>query len=162
MSAKALVSLDGVVAGLIGAATVAIWFLFIDAVTRLPLYTPSVLGEGFLLREPGLVLNPREQDSVKLTLMYSGVHGLVFIVLGVLAAYLLMLFTRQVNLAVMLIAIFAVLELGFIGTAFIVAKPVLDELAWPIVLTGNFLAAAGMACYLWLRLRSRHVGLGGL
>ncbi|HET8669837.1 MAG TPA: hypothetical protein VFM05_04200 [Candidatus Saccharimonadales bacterium] len=162
MSAKALVSLDGVVAGLIGAATVAIWFLFIDAVTRLPLYTPSVLGEGFLLREPGLVLNLREQDSVKLTLMYSGVHGLVFIVLGVLAAYLLMLFTRQVNLAVMLIAIFAVLELGFIGTAFIVAKPVLDELAWPIVLTGNFLAAAGMACYLWLRLRSRHVGLGGL
>jgi len=27
----------------------------------------------------------------------------------------------------------------------------LDELAWPIVLTGNFLAAAGMACYLSLR-----------
>lgn len=132
-----------------------------DTVTRLPLYTPSVLGEGFLLREPGLVLNPREQDSVKLTLMYSGVHGLVFIVLGVFAAYVFLIFTRKPHLGVMLIALFAVLELGFIATAFILAKPVLDEIAWPIVLTGNFLPAAGMACYLWLRLRSSDVGLGG-
>lgn len=154
-----MIGLDGAIAGLLGAATIAIWFLFIDAVTRLPLYTPSVLGEGFLLRESGLVLNPREQDSVKLTLMYSGVHGLVFIVLGVFAAYVFLIFTRKLHLGVMLIALFAVLELGFIGTAFIVAKPVLDELAWPIVLTGNFLAAAGMACYLWLRLRSSETGL---
>jgi hypothetical protein len=161
MSNRAMIGLDGAIAGLLGAATIAIWFLFIDAVTRLPLYTPSVLGEGFLLRESGLVLNPREQDSVKLTLMYSGVHGLVFIVLGVFAAYVFLIFTRKLHLGVMLIALFAVLELGFIGTAFIVAKPVLDELAWPIVLTGNFLAAAGMACYLWLRLRSSDVGVGG-
>lgn len=160
MSAKTVVCLDGVVAGLIGAATVATWFLFIDAVTRLPLYTPSVLGEGFLLREPGLILSPREQDPVKLTVMYSGVHGLVFIVLGVLAAYVFLFFTRKLHLWPMMIALFAVLELGFIGTAYIFAKPVLDELAWPIVLTGNFLAAAGMGSYLWLRLRS-DVGLGG-
>ena len=161
MSNRGMTGLDGGVAGLVGAATIAIWFLFMDAVTRLPLYTPSVLGEGFLLREPGLVLNPREQDSVKLTLMYSGVHGLVFIVLGVFAAYVFLIFTRKLHLGVILIVLFAVLELGFIGTAFIVAKPVLDELAWPIVLTGNFLAAAGMASYLWLRLRSSDVGLGG-
>jgi hypothetical protein len=160
MSNRAVTGLDGAIAGLVGAATIAIWFLFMDAVTRLPLYTPSVLGEGFLLREPGLVLNPREQDSVKLTLMYSGVHGLVFIVLGVFAAYVFLIFTRKLHLVVMLIALFAVLELGFIGTAFILAKPVLDELAWPIVLTGNFLAAAGMASYLWLRLRSSDVALG--
>lgn len=160
MSNRAMTGLDGAIAGLVGAATIAIWFLFMDAVTRLPLYTPSVLGEGFLLREPGLVLNPREQDSVKLTLMYSGVHGLVFVVLGVFAAYVFLIFTRKLHLVVMLIALFAVLELGFIGTAFILAKPVLDELAWPIVLTGNFLAAAGMASYLWLRLRSSDVALG--
>jgi hypothetical protein len=49
MSNRAMICLDGVIAGLVGAATIAIWFLFMDAVTRLPLYTPSVLGEGFLL-----------------------------------------------------------------------------------------------------------------
>ena len=55
------------------------------------------------------------------------------------------------NLAIVLIGLFAVLQIGFVGVAFIVAKPVLDEPAWPVVLTGNFLAAAGMACYLSLR-----------
>jgi len=161
MSNRAMIGLDGGVAGLIGAAIVAIWFLFMDAVTRLPLYTPTVLGEGLLFREHGLASNAVEQASLKLTLMYSGVHGLIFMVLGVIAAYLLLLPKRKLHLGVMLIALFAVLELGFIGTAFIVAKPVLDELAWPIVLTGNFLAAAGMACYLSLLLRSSNVGLGG-
>ena len=55
------------------------------------------------------------------------------------------------NLAILLIGLFAVLQLCFVVVAFIVAKPVLDELAWPVVLTGNFLAAVGMACYLSLR-----------
>jgi len=74
-------------------------------------------------------------------------------VLGVIAAYLLLLPKRKFHLGIALIALFTVLEVGFVGTAFVVAKPVLDELAWPIVLTGNFLAAAGMACYLSLRRR---------
>jgi len=151
MSERAMICLDGVIAGLIGAAIVAIWFLFMDAVTRLPLYTPTVLGEGLLLREQGLASNVGEQASFKLTLIYSGIHGLVFVVLGVIAAYLLLLPKRKLHLGIVLIALFAVLEVGFVGSAFVVAKPVLDELAWPIVLTGNFLAAAGMACYLSLR-----------
>ena len=100
--------------------------------------------------QQGLTSSAAEQVSLKLTLMYSGVHGLVFIVLGVIAAYLLLLPKRKLHLGIVLITLFAILELGFLGTAFIVAKPVLDELAWPIVLTGNFLAAAGMACYLSL------------
>jgi hypothetical protein len=160
MSKRAMICLDGIVAGLIGAAIVAIWFLFMDAVTRLPLYTPTVLGEGLLFREHGLASNAVEQASLKLTLMYSGVHGLVFMVLGVIAAYLLLLRKRKLHLGIVLIALFAVLEVGFVGSAFLVAKPVLDELAWPTVLTGNFVAAAGMASYLWLRLRSSDVALG--
>jgi len=151
MSERAMICLDGVIAGLIGAAIVAIWFLFMDTVTRLPLYTPTVLGEGLLFKEHGLAPNSGELVSLKLTLVYSGVHGLVFMLLGLIAACLLLLSKRKLHLGIVLIALFAVLELGFVGTAFFVAKPILDELAWPIVLTGNFLAAAGMACYLSLR-----------
>ena len=33
----------------------------------------------------------------------------------------------------------------------LIAEPVLHELAWPAVLLGNLLAAAGMACYFRLR-----------
>ena len=151
ISETGLICLDGIIAGLIGAAIIAIWFLFMDTVTRLPLYTPTVLGEGLLLKEQSLASNSGELVSLKLTLMYSGVHGLVFMVLGVIAAYLLLLSKRKLHLGIVLIAFFAVLEVGFVGSAFVVAKPVLDELAWPIVLTGNFLAAAGMASYLSLR-----------
>ena len=151
MSERVIICLDGVIAGLIGAAIVAIWFLFMDTVTRLPLYTPTVLGEGLLLKEQGLVSNGGELVSLKLTLLYSGFHGLVFMVLGVIAAYLLLLPKRKLHPVIVLIALFAVLESGFVATAFVIAKPVLNELAWPIVLTGNFLAAAGMACYLSLR-----------
>ena len=151
MSERAMICLDGVIAGLIGAAIVAIWFLFMDTVTRLPLYTPTVLGEGLLFKEHNLASNSGELVSLKLTLMYSGVHGLVFMLLGLIAACLLLLSKRKLHFGIVLTALFAVLELGFVGTAFFVAKPILDELAWPIVLTGNFLAAAGMACYLSLR-----------
>jgi len=146
-----MVYLDGAVAGLIGAAIVAIWFLFMDAVTRLPLYTPTVLGEGLFLRGQSLASHPVEQVSLKLTVMYSGVHGLVFVLLGVIGAYLLLLPKRKIHFGIALIALFVVLELGFVGTAFVLAKPVLDKLTWPIVLIGNFLAAVGMACYLSLR-----------
>ena len=151
MSGKVMVYLDGAVAGLIGAAIVAVWFLFMDAVTRLPLYTPTVLGEGLFLGQKEFASNAGEQVSLKLTLMYSGVHVLIFLVLGVTAAYLLLSPKRKFRLGVALLILFVVLELGFAGTAFVLAKPVLDELAWPIVLIGNFLAASGMACYLSLR-----------
>ncbi len=151
MSGRAMVYLDGAIAGIIGATVIAIWFLFLDAVTRLPLYTPTVLGEGLFLGEQSLASNAGGQVSLKLTLMYSGVHGLVFMVLGVIAAYSVLLPKRNLHLGISLLLLFAILELGFVGTAFVIAKPVLDELTWPIVLIGNFLAAAGMACYLWLR-----------
>ena len=115
MSGRAMVYLDGVIAGLIGAVTVAIWFLFIDTVTHLPLYTPTVLGEGLFIGRRGLAPNAGEQVSLKLTLMYSWVHGLVFIVLGVIAAYLLLLPKRKFHLGIVLLSLFAVLELGFVG-----------------------------------------------
>src|ERR1051326_4191256 len=98
MSERAMICLDGVIAGLIGAAIVAIWFLFMDTVTRLPLYTPTVLGEGLLFKEHGLDSNAGELVSLKLTLMYSGVHGLVFMLLGVIAAYLFFLRKSKVQI----------------------------------------------------------------
>jgi hypothetical protein len=151
MSGKTTVYLDGVIAGMIGAAIVAVWSLFLDAVTRLPLYTPTVLGEGLFLGEQSFASHPEDQVSLKLTMMYSGVHGLVFMALGMIAAYLLLFPKRKLHLGISFLLLFAILELGFLGTAFVLAKPVLDKLTWPIVLIGNFLAAAGMACYLGCR-----------
>ena len=151
MKVRSMVYLDGFIAGIIGAAIIAIWFFFLDAVTRLPLYTPTVLGTALYLGPEVLPPTDGMQVSLKLTLMYTGVHGLVFIVLGEIAAYLLLLTAKKPNLRFGILLLFVILEFGFVGTAFVFAEPVLHELAWPVVLLGNLLAAAGMAVYFWIR-----------
>lgn len=151
MSVKARVYLDGVIAGIIGAAIIAVLFLFLDAVTRLPLYTPTVLGHGLFVGAEDLASTENVEVSLKLTLMYTWVHWLAFVVLGVIAAQFLSLTKRKVNLRLLILLLFLILEFGFVGTWFVLAEPVLDELAWTTVLIGNLLAASGMAIYLQLR-----------
>lgn len=151
MSVRPIAYLDGLIAGAIGAAIIAIWFLFLDTVTRLPLYTPTVLGTGLFVGAEDIASTERAQVSLKLTLMYSGVHGLVFIALGIIAAYFLLLTKKKLNLGLSILLLFVILEFGFVGTTFVFAEPVLQELAGSMVLLGNLLAAAGMASYLWLR-----------
>jgi hypothetical protein len=43
------VYVEGVVAGLIGAATIAIWFFVLDLYNGRPFYTPNVLGAALSL-----------------------------------------------------------------------------------------------------------------
>lgn len=148
---KARVYLDGAVAGIIGAAIIAILFLFLDAVTRLPFYTPTVLGAGLFLRAEDLASTDKVEVSLKLTLMYTWVHWSAFIVLGVIAAQFLSLTKKKHNLGLAIFLLFLILEFGFFGTWLVLAEPVLDELAWTMVLVGNLLAATGMAIYLQLR-----------
>src|SRR5204863_4981813 len=44
---------EGLIAGLVGAATVALWFLLVDTVQGRPLYTPTVLGSALFSRGAG-------------------------------------------------------------------------------------------------------------
>jgi hypothetical protein len=148
---RARVYLDGAVAGIIGAAIIAMLFLFLDTVTRLPLYTPTVLGHGLFVGAEDLASTESVEVSLKLTLMYTWVHWLAFMVLGVIAAYFLSLTKKKFNLGLLILLLFLILEFGFVGTWFVIAEPVLDELAWTMVLVGNLLAATGMAIYLQLR-----------
>jgi hypothetical protein len=39
---------EGFIAGLIGATSVAVWFLIVDLIAGRPLFTPSVLGEALM------------------------------------------------------------------------------------------------------------------
>jgi hypothetical protein len=151
MLLRARVYLDGAIAGIIGAAIIAILFLFLDAVTRLPFYTPTVLGAGLFMGADDLASTERVEVSLKLTLMYTWVHWLAFIALGVIAAQFISLTKKKLNLGLAILLLFVILEFGFVGTWFIIAEPVLDELAWTMVLVGNLLAATGIAIYLQLR-----------
>jgi len=151
MSVRAKTYLDGVIAGMIGAIIVALLFLFIDAVTRLPLYTPTLLGTGLFRGREDLASTDTVQVSLQLTLMYTWVHWLVFVVLGVLAAQFLLMIKKDLNLGLTILLLFVILEFGFVATWFLIAKPVLDQIALTMVLVGNGLAATGMAIYLAVR-----------
>ena len=146
--------IEGIIAGLIGAGILAVWFLIIDTLNGRPLYTPTLLGSA-LFRSNHVAWELQTIPvSVEITLMYTWVHFLVFAVLGGLAARLLLYAESHSNVGFAILLLFVVFEFGFVSVAFLVAEPLLGLLTWPAVLAGNLLAAAGMGGYLFYRHRN--------
>jgi hypothetical protein len=138
---------EGIIAGLIGAAIVAVWFLIYDAAHGRAFRTPSLLGAAAFRG----VQNPAEvPTSAQLVVEYSVLHGVVFALIGVLIAYLIVSAQREPSrLLVMFIGLlcFEVFFLALVGG---LARPVLGELAWWTVLVANALAALGMLVYFFV------------
>src|SRR5204862_2032940 len=91
-AARRSVLREGVVAGLIGAVVVAVWFLFFDLARGRPFLTPGLLG-GAVFR--GTSTPVGLGITVRSVLGYTVSHGLAFIAFGVLAANLLALSGRE-------------------------------------------------------------------
>src|SRR5256885_796754 len=73
---------EGIVAGLIGAAVVAVWFLFFDIARGRPFLTPGLLGAAVFQG----VTNPTGLEiTVANVVGYTLIHGLAFIAFGVVA-----------------------------------------------------------------------------
>ena len=143
--------LEGIVAGVIGAATIAIWFLILDTVNGRPLYTPTVLGTALFRRGEGLGSPESLPISFEMVLLYTWVHGLVFAVIGGVASRLLQLAERNPNLGFGILLLFVVFEFGFLSATTLVEGRILQALAWQAILVGNLLAVAAMAGYFWRR-----------
>lgn len=142
---------EGIIAGLIGAATIAVWFLLVDTLKGRPLYTPSVLG-AVLFRPGGQpAMTEHLPVSFEMVLVYTWVHGLVFCVIGGIAARLLAAAERRPDLGFGILLLFVVFEFGFLVVAMLFASALLHALAWQEVLIGNLLAAAAMGGYFWRR-----------
>ena len=143
---------EGIVSGLIGAGVVAVWFLAIDFAQGEPLRTPSLLGSGLLGRPAG----------APAIMMYTLLHGIAFIAIGIVAAGLVAAADRQPIFTLALIIFFTSFEVFFFGAVVILAKWVLDEIAGWTIFVGNLLAAAAMLSY-YIRGHPRLTkGLGSL
>lgn len=145
---------EGIVAGLLGALTVAAWFLVIDVLHGRPFYTPTVLGSALFRR--GAWPAPLETlpASFEMVVMFTWVHLLAFAIIGVVAARLVSLAESNASLGFGFVLLFVILEACFTVGAMIVAEPVLHALTWPAILVANLLAAVVMAGYFWLRHRT--------
>jgi len=145
----------GAVTGLIGAAIVALWFLFLDFSRGQLLYTPTVLGTILFRGGQGLAAPGVLAPSLTMTLMFTLVHGAVFIVIGIAAARLLDMFEHRPNLLLAVVLLFVILGLGFLAFAMSFAAYGVEVMSWFDILFGNLLAAAAMAAHLW-RARPHH------
>jgi hypothetical protein len=128
---------EGVVAGLLGAAVVALWFFGIDAIQGEPLRTPRLLGTALL----------RAADPNAGMLAYTALHGLAFIGFGIVGALLIAGAERQPLLVFALVILFTAFEIFFFGAVIIMASWILDELAGWTIFVGNILAAVVMLAY---------------
>jgi hypothetical protein len=140
---------EGVIAGILGAATVAIWFLIVDAFNGRPLYTPTVLGTALFKGGQGLTSPESLSVNLDMVLMFTWVHGLVFIIIGGIASRLLGLAEHNANLGFGILLLFVVFEFGFVAVNIVFADAVLRALTWQAVLVGNLLAAMVMGGYFW-------------
>ena len=142
---------EGIIAGILGALTVALWFLVVDMMHGRPFYTPTVLGTALFGRGVWPATLETMPSSAEMVLMFTWVHVLAFAVVGVAVARLITLAERNPSLGFGFVLLFVILEACFTVAVMIVAEPVLRALTWPAILAANLLAAAVMAGYFWLR-----------
>src|SRR5438034_6123582 len=134
---------EGIVAGLIGAAVVAVWFLFFDIARGRPFLTPGLLGAAVFQG----VTNPTGLEiTVANVLGYTLIHGLAFMAFGVVAASLMAISEREPTLFVAFVILFAAFEVFFFGVVGALGRFMLGVLVWWAVLIGNLLEIGRASC----------------
>ena len=136
-------------AGILGASTVAIWFLLLDLVTRgMPFFTPSLLGSILFAGA-----RPEEVHGLNgaAIFAYTGLHGLLFLAAGAALAWMFAQFERNPQVGLILLLLFATFEaiLWGVGVSMIPALAGVVG-AWAI-LVANVASAATMFLFLLRR-----------
>ena len=138
---------EGIIAGFIGAAIVAVWFLIYDAARGRPFRTPALLGAATF---EGVADTANVPTATHLVVQYTVLHGVVFAMIGVLIAYLIVSAQRQPSRLLLMFIVLMCFEVFFLAVVTWLAHPVLNELTWWAILLANALAAIGMLIYFFV------------
>jgi hypothetical protein len=138
---------DGVVAGVLGAASVAGWFFLQDVLAGRPFFTPAVLGAKVLqmvgggFGGRGLALH---------VVVYAVIHVAFFVALGVATAIATNAMERKPSAINGFLVLFAILELAYLaGVAFAAGSELFGLYAWWQFGIANLIAALLMGRYIW-------------
>jgi hypothetical protein len=144
MTTRKQVWKEGVTAGVLGAAGVALWFFVADLIAGLPLHTPGLLGKAML----SVLGHGIEHGVLFNAAAYTVFHVLAFIGVGVLASVLVDVTQRIPQIAAGLLIFFVIFEAGFYFMVVALSKPeILGAIAWYQILPANLVAAAVMGGY---------------
>lgn len=135
---------EGVVAGVMGATAVAVWFFVVDLIAGHPLFTPTTLGAALLH-----MFGPAPETQVVNVIAYTVFHYALFILVGIVAVVLVHAGERSPSVLAGSMILFVAIELGFYGMVALLEETALGSLAWYNILAGNLLAAVLMGTYLW-------------
>jgi hypothetical protein len=137
---------EGITAGLLGAAAVAVWFLLVDIVAGAALSTPDLLGRSLLsLLGDEVALSPMWN-----VLIYTVFHVAVFVVVGCVVSWIVAASAATPGALVGLLMLFVVFESGFYAlTLFFSSDGGVRQLAWYNIGIANLLASVLMGRYLW-------------
>lgn len=131
----------GVIAGLIGAAALALWFLVVDAIRAEPFATPTFVAHALLNLQDA-------QPGAVLLAMYTAFHFAVFIVIGICVAWLVEKLQVPAHGLFGLALGFLLFDLIFYAGVLVTGTNVVEELGWPAVLAGNLIAGIALMRYI--------------
>ena len=158
---------EGLIAGVIGATSIAIWFLIVDTIAQRPFFTPALLGSGIVgVFEHGTNTTP--VSFAASVMIYTFFHYAVFSIAGIIFSVVVGVAESTPSILGGFFILFIAFEIGIHGLAALLQEStILGALAWYQILIGNLLAAVFMGGYLWrrhpeLRVELRHAldGLG--
>ncbi len=137
---------EGLIAGFLGATSVALWFLIVDTVSGRPFYTPALLGTALL----GILGPAGSEGAVVHVAIYTLFHYAAFALAGIVLTLVIHHAESEPAVLAGLLILFVAFETGFYGlTALLSQEELLGNLAWYQIAIGNLLATLAMGTYLW-------------
>ena len=140
---------DGVLAGVLGAGVVAVFFLLLDFLRGHPFYTPTLLGSALFL---GKSVESVAAANATMVFAYTGIHVLLFMVAGVALSWMVSQFVRNPQFGLVLLLVFLLFESVLFGFEVTVVPVLVGALGAWAVGVANIVSAVVM---LWFLLR-RH------
>ena len=145
---------QGLTAGLLGYVAVALFFAVVNLIAgRSVFHTAALLGSALFygLRDPAqLLIGPGP------VLSYNGLHLIIFLFLGTIAAWLAYMAERGPELWYVGAVIFIFMAFHMYGFFLMLTEPVRAALAPGLMLAGGVIGCVAMGAYLlWVHPRIR-------
>jgi hypothetical protein len=139
---------NGVLAGITGAAVVAVWFLVIDLARGQTFYTPSLLGSVLFL---GRAVDEVTSINAMVVFAYTGLHGVLFLLAGTALAWMFSQFERNPQLGLVLLLLFGLFESVVFGFEVAIVPNLVGAIGALAVAIANLFAAVAMFWFLLRR-----------
>ncbi len=140
---------NGILAAVLGATVVAVWFLVVDLVTRgTPFYTPSLLGSIVFAGKDASAVTGVDGAAI---FAYTGLHGILFLVAGVILAWMFSQFERNPQVGIVLLLLFITFEAVLWGVGVSIVPALAGVVGAWAILVANVASAAAMFAFLLRR-----------